>query len=204
MPRSVMIPSEDGSLRRHTLGEPTRFERPDGPLLSRRPFAAVHVVADPLADNTPGTAATIDWDTTLAFRRHLWSWGLPVAEAMDTAQRGMGLDWAATKELITRSIAEAKSVGGAIACGANTDQLPSGAMERQRIIDAYGEQIALIEGLGGQAVVMASRHLAAEAVGPDAYREAYAAILRERLREGDRALARGDVRPLPCRVLGIG
>jgi hypothetical protein len=96
---------------------------------------------------------------------------------MDTAQRGMGLDWAATKELITRSVAEAKAVGGEIACGANTEQLPPGTTDRRRILDAYAEQIALIEGVGGQAVVMASRHLAAYADGPDAYGEAYAEIL---------------------------
>jgi hypothetical protein len=177
MSRNVIIPSTDGSLARHTLGEPTRFERPEAPLRSRRPFAAAHVVADPLADNTPGMPAAIDWDATLAFRRHLWSWGLPVADAMDTAQRGMGLDWAATRELITRSVTEAKAVGGAIACGANTEQLPPGRAERAGIVDAYAEQIGLIEGLGGQAVVMASRHLAAEAVGRDAYLEAYEAIL---------------------------
>ena len=176
MSRTVTIPVAGGALARHTFGEPATFTRPSAPLQSRRAFAAAHVVADPLADNTPGTAAAIDWDATLAFRRHLWSWGLPVAEAMDTAQRGMGLDWAATKELITRSVTEARSVGGAIACGANTEQL-EGHADRPRIIDAYGEQIALIEGLGGQAVIMASRHLAAHAAGPDAYHETYAAIL---------------------------
>ncbi len=178
MSRTVTIPRADGSLGRHAFGEPATFARPSAPLRSRRAFAAAHVVADPLADNTPGTAAVIDWEATLAFRRHLWSWGLPVAEAMDTAQRGMGLDWGATKELITRSVTEARSSGGEIACGANTEQL-AGPADRPRIIDAYGEQIALIEGLGGQAVVMASRHLAAHAAGPDAYHETYAAILRD-------------------------
>ncbi len=176
MSRTVTLPTEDGSLRLHELGEPANFDRPSAPLRSRRPFAATHVVADPLADNTPGTVASVDWDSTLAFRRHLWSWGLSVADAMDTAQRGMGLDWAATKELITRSITEAKAEGGEIACGANTEQLPEGSVGKQQIIDAYGEQIALIEGLGGQAVVMASRHLAAEAQGPDEYQEVYAGI----------------------------
>src|SRR4051812_42927385 len=70
---------------------------------SRTVFAAAHVVADPLADNAPGAPAVLDWDATLAFRRHLWSLGLGIADAMDTAQRGMGLDWAATRELIIRS-----------------------------------------------------------------------------------------------------
>lgn len=173
----VTIPLEDGSLTRHSLGEPVRFERPTTPLASRRAFAAVHVVADPLAENTPTSGAHVDWDATLAFRRHLWSWGLPVAEAMDTAQRGMGLDWATTRELIIRSTTEARSVGGDIACGANTDQLPEGQAAAERIVDAYLEQIDLIESHGGQAVVMASRHLAAVASGPDDYQKVYSQIL---------------------------
>lgn len=95
------------------------------PLASRTVFSAAHVVADPYADVSPDSPAAVDWDATLAFRRHLWSHGLGVAEAMDTAQRGMGLDWAGAAELIRRSAAEAKSVGGAIACGVGTDQLPA-------------------------------------------------------------------------------
>ena len=93
---------------------------------SRVCFAAAHVVADPLAGGDPTGPAQLDWEATLAFRRHLWAHGLRVAEAMDTAQRGMGLDWAATQELIRRSVAEAKRVGGQLACGAGTDQLPRG------------------------------------------------------------------------------
>ena len=174
---TVTIPNEDGSIALHSLGEPAEFDRPKGPLQSRRAFAAAHVVADPLAENTPASGASIDWDATLAFRRHLWSWGLPVAEAMDTAQRDMGLDWEPTRELIIRSLAEAKAEGGEIACGANTDQLPPGPATLERIVDAYHEQISLIEGSGGQAVVMASRHLAALASGPDDYQRAYSDVL---------------------------
>lgn len=174
---TVTLPREDGSLTRHSLGEPAQFERPIAPLTSRRPFAAAHVVADPLADNTPGTGANIDWDATLAFRRHLWSWGLPVAEAMDTAQRGMGLNWEATRELIIRSVAESREEGGEIACGANTDQLPEGSATEREIVHAYQEQIDLIEGFGGQAVVMASRHLASLASGPDDYQRVYSEVL---------------------------
>jgi Protein of unknown function (DUF993) len=174
---TVTIPLDDGSLKRHDLGEPAHFERPITPLTSRRAFAAAHVVADPLAENTPDSGANIDWEATLAFRRHLWSWGLPVAEAMDTAQRGMGLDWSATRELITCSVTEAQDVGGEIACGANTDQLPAGPAHMGQIVDAYHAQIDLIEGLGGQAVVMASRHLAAVAEGPDDYHRAYGDVL---------------------------
>jgi hypothetical protein len=173
----VTIPLDDGSLARHILGEPVRYERPRAPLVSRRAFAAAHVVADPRAENTPTSGASIDWTATLAFRRHLWSWGLPVADAMDTAQRGMGLDWATTRELIIRSTTEAKAEGGEIACGANTDQLPVGPASIEQIVDAYHEQIQLVESHGGQAVVMASRHLAAIASGPDDYQRTYAEIL---------------------------
>ena len=177
MSSRVTIPLEDGSLRIHSLGEPAHFERPTSPLQSRRAFAAVHVVADPRADNTPASGANIDWEATMAFRRHLWSWGLAVADAMDTAQRGMGLDWPNTSELIVRSLREAKAEGGDIACGANTDQLPDVPATIERIVDAYHEQVDLIEGNGGQPVVMASRHLAAVAKGPDDYRQVYSEVL---------------------------
>ncbi|MFZ0013857.1 MAG: dihydrodipicolinate synthase family protein [Acidimicrobiia bacterium] len=176
--RTVTIPEADGSLTTLTLGEPAHFERPTAPLTSRRPFAAAHVVADPLADNTPASGANVDWDATLAFRRHLWSWGLPVADAMDTAQRGMGLDWPTTRELISRSLAEAKEEGGVIACGANTDQLPEGPATLEQIVEAYQTQIELIEGQGGQAVVMASRHLAAAAHGAEDYQKIYGQVLQ--------------------------
>lgn len=175
--RTVTLPLEDGSLTRHTLGEPARFDRPREPLTSRRPFAAVHVVADPLAENNATSGAHIDWDATLAFRRHIWSWGLPVADAMDTAQRGMGLDWPNIRELIKRACTEATAEGGEIACGANTDQLPEGPATMREIIDAYCEQVDLIESHRGQPVVMASRHLAALAQGPDDYRQAYREVL---------------------------
>ena len=175
--RTVTIPLEDGSLTRLTLGEPGHYQRPTKPLTSRRAFAAAHVVADPRAENTPSSGAHIDWEATLAFRRHLWSWGLPVAEAMDTAQRGMGLDWAATRELITRSLAEARAEGGEIACGANTDQLPDGPAAMNQIIDGYHEQIDLIQSHGGQPVVMASRQLAATGTEPEHYQEAYSEVL---------------------------
>ena len=177
MSSRVTIPLEDGSLIVHSLGEPAHFERPTGPLRGRRAFAAVHVIADPRAENTPASGANIDWDATMDFRRHLWSWGLAVADAMDTAQRGMGLDWPNTSELIVRSLRESKAEGGDIACGANTDQLPDVPATIERIVDAYHEQVDLIESNGGQPVVMASRHLAAVATGPDDYRQVYSEVL---------------------------
>ncbi|MFE2018439.1 dihydrodipicolinate synthase family protein [Streptomyces sp. NPDC059499] len=147
-------------------------------LASRTVFSAAHVVADPYADVSPDAPAVVDWDATLAFRRHLWSHGLGVAEAMDTAQRGMGLDWAGAAELIRRSSAEAKSVGGRIACGVGTDQL-TGPATLAEVRAAYEEQLALVEESGAQAILMASRALAAAANGPEDYLETYAHLLRQ-------------------------
>ncbi|MFD9854610.1 dihydrodipicolinate synthase family protein [[Kitasatospora] papulosa] len=152
---------------------------PDGaPLASRTVFSAAHVVADPYADISPDDPVAVDWDATLAFRRHLWSHGLGVAEAMDTAQRGMGLDWAGAAELIRRSAAEAKSVGGRIACGVGTDQL-TGPATLPEVRAAYEEQLALVEESEAQAILMASRALAAAANGPEDYLETYAHLLRQ-------------------------
>ncbi|MFE0879246.1 dihydrodipicolinate synthase family protein [Streptomyces smyrnaeus] len=157
------------------------------PLDSRTVLAAAHVVADPLADTSPDGPAALDWDATLAFRRHLWAHGLGVAEAMDTAQRGMGLDWAGAAELIRRSAAEAEAVGGLLACGVGTDQLgplgqrPPGAPERAlaAVTAAYEEQLTLTEDTGAQAIVMASRALAAVARGPEDYESVYGTLLRQ-------------------------
>ncbi|MER7812096.1 dihydrodipicolinate synthase family protein [Streptomyces sp900116325] len=149
------------------------------PLASRTVFSAAHVVADPYADVSPDGPAAVDWDATLAFRRHLWSHGLGVAEAMDTAQRGMGLDWAGAAELIRRSAAEAKAVGGRIACGVGTDQLPAGPATLAEVKAAYEEQLTGVEESGAQAILMASRALAAAANGPEDYLETYAHLLRQ-------------------------
>lgn len=150
-----------------------------GPLVSRTVFSAAHVVADPYTDVSPDGPAAVDWDATLAFRRHLWSHGLGVAEAMDTAQRGMGLDWAGAAELIRRSATEAKAVGGRIACGVGTDQLPAGPATLAEVKAAYEEQLTLVEESGAQAILMASRALAAAANGPEDYLETYAHLLRQ-------------------------
>lgn len=157
--------------------EPSTVGTP--PIPSRTVFAAAHVVADPFADTTPEGPAVIDWDATLAFRRHLWSHGLGVAEAMDTAQRGMGLDWSSAAELIRRSAAEAAATGGRVACGAGTDQLAVPEASLADIRAAYEEQLSLVEGAGAQAIVMASRRLAATATGPEPYVEIYGNLLRQ-------------------------
>ncbi|EFL25977.1 conserved hypothetical protein [Streptomyces himastatinicus ATCC 53653] len=149
------------------------------PLTSRVVFSAAHVVADPYADVSPDSPAAVDWDATLAFRRHLWSHGLGVAEAMDTAQRGMGLDWAGAAELIRRSAAEAKAVGGRIACGVGTDQLAPGDRTTAEVRTAYEEQLAVVEESGAQAILMASRALCAAAKTPDDYLDVYGHLLRQ-------------------------
>jgi hypothetical protein len=180
-PARLRLPRPDGTLELYTPGEPAAFERPRAPLRSRVFYAAAHVVGDPLAD--PAGPARLDWDATLAFRRHLWSWGLGVAEAMDTAQRGMGLDWGGARELIRRSVAEARACGGAIACGAGTDQLaPGRPTTLEQIREAYLEQIELIESEGSPAIVMASRALSAAARSPDDYRAVYDPLLRQTTR----------------------
>lgn len=139
-------------------------------------FAAAHVVADPTSDATPGQPAVLDWDATLAYRRHLWSHGLGVAEAMDTAQRGMGLDWATAADLIRRSAAEARACGGELASGIGTDHLESAASIDQ-VIAGYEHQLEVAEDTGCRPILMASRHLARVANGPDDYAAVYGRLL---------------------------
>ncbi|MCH5671571.1 dihydrodipicolinate synthase family protein [Streptomyces gilvus] len=174
---TIHLPDAQGGLRAYEPRTEPLALTPGAPLASRTVFSAAHVVADPYADVTPDSPAAVDWDATLAFRRHLWSHGLGVAEAMDTAQRGMGLDWAGAAELIRRSAAEAKAVGGRIACGVGTDQITAGSLVEVRA--AYEEQLALVEESGAQAILMASRALAAAASGPEDYLEVYGHLLRQ-------------------------
>jgi hypothetical protein len=180
MPDSVRLAGAAGTVFDYTpTGTFLYAERGSAPR-SRLAYAAVHVVADPLADVSPMAPAAIDWEATLAFRRHVWSYGLGVAEAMDTAQRGMGLDWEASKELIRRSVAEAKAVGGKIVCGAQTDHLiPGSARELRDVEAAYEEQCEFVEAHGGQVVMMASRDLARIARGREDYVRVYGRVLSQ-------------------------
>lgn len=180
MSRELKLPRAGGTLYSYTPGQSAAIELPQGPLKSRIAFSAAHVVCDPFADADPLNNAQIDWDGTLAYRRHLWSLGLAVAEAMDTAQRGMGLDWTRAQELIRRSIAEAKAVGGKIASGAGTDHLAPGPnVTLEQVEQAYEQQVSFVEGHGGQVILMASRALAACAKGPDDYERVYGRILSQ-------------------------
>lgn len=104
---TIILPAPDGGASERVLGSPGDWTVPVAPIESRRAYAAAHVVPRVLADSAPGAPADLDWDATLAFRHDIWSYGLGIADAMDTAQRGMGLDWSATRELIRRSTAEA-------------------------------------------------------------------------------------------------
>jgi hypothetical protein len=145
------------------------YRPPEKPFVSRIAYAAAHVVPN---------AEGIDWDQTLAYRRHLWSYGLGVAEAMDTAQRGMGLPWDSAKELIARSLDAAQACGGLIACGAGTDQLPDDRPARlDQIVAAYESQCEWIERHGGRVILMASRALARTAASPDDYLAVYSRVL---------------------------
>lgn len=177
---TLTLPAMDGTLYRYVpRAEPARPGGDGAPLVSRTVFAAAHVVADPLKDTTPDGPSAVDWDATLAFRRHLWSHGLGVAEAMDTAQRGMGLGWPQAAELIRRAGAEARAVGGRIACGAGTDQLTAPGPDLEQVRASYEEQLEVVEDAGAQVILMASRALAARARGPQDYLDLYARLLRQ-------------------------
>ena len=174
---SLALLNPDGTLSRAELNPAPSFVRPSAPLTSRVAYAAAHVVPRVAAENVPGAPADIDWDATLAFRHHVWSWGLGVADAMDTAQRNMGLDWAACAELIRRSAAEAASVGGALVVGVNTDHVVDPVISLDEVIAAYLEQLHVAEDAGADVVLMASRHLARAAESAADYERVYREVL---------------------------
>jgi len=153
------------------------FAPPPVPFTHRIAYAAAPVVADPYADNTPGAPATVDWERTLAFRHHLWRYGFGVAEAMDTAQRGMGLDYPAARELIRRASAEARAAGGSIVAGVATDQLPPGPATLEQVTRAYTEQLDDTLSAGAAPVLMASRHLVGAARSAEDYLAVYGGLI---------------------------
>ncbi|WP_316357591.1 dihydrodipicolinate synthase family protein [Devosia sp.] len=179
---SINLPNADRSITSYTLtGEPIPFVKFKASEFNRIAYAAAHVVADPLASNDPWLTPAIDWDTTLKFRHRLWDLGLGVAEAMDTAQRGMGLGWPEAQELIRRAQAEARTRDDSlIAYGAGTDHLvPGPDVSIDQIIAAYEEQVGFVEAEGGRVILMASRALAAAAKSPDDYARVYGRILSQ-------------------------
>lgn len=179
----IRLPQIDGSVKTYGLKAspiaPAPAARP-GPF-NRSVYAAAHVVVNPWATVDPWDAApVIDWDSTLAFREHLYRLGFKVAEAMDTAQRGMGLDWPVARELIQRSIGHARAVGGELACGVGTDQLaPGPEVSLAQVEAAYREQLGVVEAEGGRVILMASRALAKAAKGADDYHALYGRILND-------------------------
>jgi hypothetical protein len=181
MALTITLPSRDGALERHQLRGTTPPRPAPGVKFDRIAYSAAHVVADPLAAIDPWLQCAVDWDATIAYRRHLWSLGLGVAEAMDTAQRGMGLDWPTSLELIRRSLDAARDVPGAlVASGCGTDHLaPEDVRTVDEVIAGYEEQMAAIEKLGGKLIVMASRALTKVAKGPADYERVYDRILSQ-------------------------
>jgi hypothetical protein len=185
---TLALPAADGSVAPFSLSPPRDFPARANRPFTRVAYSAAHVVADARADSDPWLDPALDWDATLAYRQHLWSLGLGVAEAMDTAQRGMGLDWSTSQELIRRSLEVAKDIPGArVASGAGTDHLTAApgtdhltaapGTTVDQVIGAYEEQVGFVEGLGGQVILMASRALAACAKSPDDYARVYDRIL---------------------------
>jgi len=173
----LLLLDASGAVTSERLAETEPSLAPTTPLRSRVAYAAAHVIPKPYAENVPGESADLDWDATLAFRHHVWSQGLGVADAMDTAQRNMGLDAAATRELIARSAAEAASVGGALVVGVNTDHVDDEVISLDAVIDAYVSQLEFTESTGAGVVLMASRHLARAAESAADYERVYDAVL---------------------------
>jgi len=181
MALSLTLPTAGGSLASYALRGAAPVKPDAGVRFNRIAYSAAHVVADPLAAIDPWLQCAVDWDATIAYRRHLFSLGLGVAEAMDTAQRGMGLDWPTSLELIRRSLDAAKDVPGAlVASGCGTDHLNIDDVKSvDDVIRGYEEQMAAIEALGGKLIVMASRALARVAKSPADYERVYDRILRQ-------------------------
>lgn len=181
MALSLKLPNASGKIEAYTLRGTTPVKPAAGVKFNRIAYSAAHVVADPLAAIDPWLQCAVDWDATIAYRQRLWSLGLGVAEAMDTAQRGMGLDWPTSLELIRRSLDAAKDAPGAlVASGCGTDHL---VLENVKTVDeviaGYEEQMAAIEKLGGKLIVMASRALARVARSPADYERVYDRILSQ-------------------------
>ena len=200
---SLRLPNADGGIETYRLAASRTFPAKLEGTLNRVAFSAAHVVANPLADVDPWLTAAVDWDRTIAFREHVWDLGLGVAEAMDTAQRGMGLDWPTSLELITRSVRAAKARNALVFSGAGTDHL---AVEDAKSIDdvirAYEEQVAAVEKVGGRIILMASRALAKLGRNADDYAKVYNRILVAGPRARDHPLARRHVRSGADGILG--
>ena len=179
----LKLPTYEGRLESYTLSDRVLTPRAPRSPFTRTAFAAAHVVSDPLAERDPWVGRpAVDWDNTLKVRHALWDQGLGLAEAMDTAQRGMGVDWATAKELIERTMADAKShpLKPRVACGAGTDHAALADLSTaDALIAAYSEQMEAIEAAGGQVILMASRAMAAHGSGPEFYAKVYGRLIEQ-------------------------
>ncbi len=177
---TLTLPDKQGQLLAYTLGAPSAFPNHAAMPRSRVVYTAAHIVANPFAADDAAPLERIDWEATLAHRDRLWDLGFGVAEAMDTAQRGMGLDWEMARELIRRSAARARQRGAMLASGAGTDQLAdTESATLDAIVRAYCEQCAFVENTGSGIILMASRALARRARGPEDYLTVYRRVLAE-------------------------
>jgi hypothetical protein len=176
----IRLPDARGKLEVYRLkGEPLAVRKPKVPF-NRVAFAAAHVAADPFSAADPSGSPAIDWDKTLAYRQYLLDLGFGIAEAMDTSQRGMGLDWPKALELIAQSLAHAGKRSNLIYSGCGTDHLdPAVAKSLDHVVEAYLEQLHAIQKLGGRIIVMASRALVRAAKSPDDYVKVYSRVLAE-------------------------
>jgi hypothetical protein len=180
----INLPPNSGKLETFVLSEPRAFPEKAKGAFNRVAYSAAHVVADARAANDPWLDCSVDWDKTIAYREYLWDLGMGVAEAMDTAQRGMGLDWPTSLELITRAVKAGKTWEARngrpalIASGCGTDHLDINSVRSvDAVIHAYEEQMAAIEKAGGRLIVMASRALARIAKSPADYERVYDRVL---------------------------
>jgi hypothetical protein len=174
----IVLPTVSGGTVRHAMREPVEYPRHPAPFASRTVLAAAHVVADIRGDYTPGVAPPVDWEATIAFRRHLFSYGVGIAEAMDTTERGPGgLNWLQAKELIRLGVAAAHEAGAAVVAGAGTDQISSPTPSLDQIVDAYTEQLEYVQAQGSAAVLRVSHALARVARSADDYLSVYRDVL---------------------------
>jgi hypothetical protein len=174
----LVLPTPDGDTVRHVMHEPVDYPRHPAPFTSRTVLAAAHVVADARAEYQPGQAAPVDWEATIAFRKHLFSYGVGIAEGMDTTERGPGgLTWPQAQELIRLGVAAAREAGAAVVAGAGTDQLTSPNPELAEIVDTYTEQLEFVQAQGSAAVIRASHALVSAAKSEDDYLSVYRDVL---------------------------
>ena len=178
VPTTVLLPDSEGRTAAYKLqGTPFAAVAPKAPF-NRIVFSAAHVVTNPFADVDVSSGGVIDWDSTLAYRRYLAELGLGIAEAMDTAQRGMGLSWAESLELIRRTHGALQGTSVPIFSGCGTDHLdPAAARTLDDVVDAYVEQMSAIQAAGGRIILMASRVLAQVAKTPEDYLQVYRRVL---------------------------